>query len=193
MTEPATFLGTTVGSSFINSNAYQIATLRYVERNSLDLPDVWSPEDYRWSSVRAHLGRRAGPEWLATETVLQWFPSIEAYRSFILRDLTTSEPAVLDLGHAKAVATLMIDTHVETGVSTIQLERTILIGLSERLGRHNEQRVFDLLDLSSTRGVRDAVRRAERRIRDNPSVRDAIDGTQRWLFDVTTDPGRVAA
>lgn len=185
--------GSRFHSSFIDSDAYHLAALRYVERNSLDLPGVASPDRYRWSSMRAHLGLRDGPAWLDSEKVLGWFPSVDAYRDFVLRDLTTSEPTVIELGHAEAVASLMVDTYVDADVSPIGLGRTVLLGLSQRLGPDNEQRVFERLGLSSDRSTKDAVRRAERRIRMHPSVDIAVDNVQRWLFDMSPHAGEAAA
>lgn len=180
-------------SSYIDSDLYQLATLRYVERNSLDLPGVTSPEEYRWSSVRAHLELRTGPAWLDSAKVRGWFASVDAYRDFILRDITTTEPVVLRLDHAEAVATLMVDTYVDDVVSPIKLERTVLLGLSQRLGPDNQQRVFDRLALTSTRSVRDAVRRADRRIQAHPTINGAVDGAQRWLFDISSNDDQAAA
>ncbi len=176
--------GSRFHSTLIDSNPYMLAALRYVERNSLDLPGVLSPDTYRWSSVRAHLGLRRSPSWLDSDRVLGWFDSVDQYRDFVLRDPATSEPRAIRFDHAEAVASLMIDTHVGEHASAIQLSRTVLLQLGRRLGPDNQQRLLDHLDLTTPRSVRDAYRRADHRSESMPTVQAAVDATQRWLFDM---------
>ena len=47
-------------SCLIDSDRYLLACLRYIELNPVRAAMVAQPWDYRWSSVHAHLGLRAG-------------------------------------------------------------------------------------------------------------------------------------
>ena len=48
----------------VDRDAYLLALCRYVERNPVAAGMVVAPEDWPWSSCRAHLGQVATPDWL---------------------------------------------------------------------------------------------------------------------------------
>jgi putative transposase len=48
----------------VDREAYLLALCRYVERNPVAAGIVAAPEDWPWSSCRAHLGQAATPDWL---------------------------------------------------------------------------------------------------------------------------------
>src|SRR5664279_2476043 len=50
----------------VDCDAYLIEVCRYVELNPVRAGLVDKPEDWRWSSFRAHVGLDAGQAWLAT-------------------------------------------------------------------------------------------------------------------------------
>ncbi len=176
-------------SAPLSTDTYRLGTLRYIERNSLDIDGVKSPDAYRWSSVRAHLGLRNGPEWLDTKTVLSWFHSVDGYAQFVGRDVEAVEPQRIDVRLVENVASLMIDSHVSDDVSPIRLARTIQVGLSLRLGITNQRLLLEHLGLDSRGQVRKAWRRFEERAELHPSVNKAVDSLQLWLFD-TGDAAR---
>ncbi len=185
--------GSRFWSAPLLTNAYTLGTLRYIERNSLDIAGVSSPDAYRWSSVRAHLGHRRSPEWLDTDTVLSRFQSVDSYAQFVGRSVRSTEPGRIDLRPIESVASLMIDSHVARDVSRIRLARTIQVGLSLRLGTTNERLLLDHLGFESRDQVRKAWRRFEGRAEAHPSIHTAVDSLQLWLFDIGDEVRDIAA
>lgn len=51
----------------VDRDSYLAVLCRYVERNPVAAGLVARPEDWRWSSCRAHLGLEAAPTWLAVD------------------------------------------------------------------------------------------------------------------------------
>lgn len=51
----------------VDRDDYLVALCRYVERNPVAAGLVSRPEDWRWSSCRAHLGLDPAPAWLAVD------------------------------------------------------------------------------------------------------------------------------
>jgi putative transposase len=51
----------------VDREAYLLALCRYVERNPVAADMVGTPEDWPWSSCRAHLGLAATPGWLDSD------------------------------------------------------------------------------------------------------------------------------
>jgi REP element-mobilizing transposase RayT len=51
----------------VDRDAYLLALCRYVERNPVAAGLVRTPQDWPWSSCRAHLGLEGTPPWLDTE------------------------------------------------------------------------------------------------------------------------------
>ena len=71
-------------SRLITSSRYLANAIRYVHRNALDIDDVESVAEYRWSSHRTYLGLRRRPDWMVTDHVLNWFGGdIVAFDSFV--------------------------------------------------------------------------------------------------------------
>jgi REP element-mobilizing transposase RayT len=58
------------GAILVDSDAYLLEVSRYVELNPVRAGMVAGPEDWPWSSYRAHVGMAAPPCWLATERLL---------------------------------------------------------------------------------------------------------------------------
>ena len=51
----------------VDRDAHLLALCRYVERNPVAVSMVAAPEDWPWSSCRAHLGQAATPGWLDSD------------------------------------------------------------------------------------------------------------------------------
>ncbi len=51
----------------VDRDAHLLALCRYVERNPVAVSMVAEPEDWPWSSCRAHLGQAATPGWLDSD------------------------------------------------------------------------------------------------------------------------------
>ena len=52
------------GGKPIRSNGHLLSTLRYVDLNPLAIDNVFAPEDWAWSSYRAHVGLEHPPAYL---------------------------------------------------------------------------------------------------------------------------------
>lgn len=85
-------------SSPVDSDAYLLACMRYIERNPVRAGMVQQAEEYPWSSVRHHLGLRVDP--LLTDHALFWalgntpFEREASYRR-LLSDVPSEEAARL--------------------------------------------------------------------------------------------------
>lgn len=180
-------------SAPLDTDRYKLNSLRYIERNSLAIAGVESPEAYRWSSVRSHLGYRRSSDWLDSDAVRSWFSTIETYRQFVAQAPRTIEPARIDLASCGRIISLMINTHIAPDLATTRMTRTVAVGLSQSLEPANERRMLDSLGLTSARSVREAVQRYERRSSEAPSIITAVEAARCWLIDQRTTVGRTAA
>ena len=83
-------------SSPVDSDAYLLACMRYIERNPVRAGMVRQAEEYPWSSARHHLGLRVDP--LLTDHALFWalgntpFEREASYRR-LLSDVPSGEAA----------------------------------------------------------------------------------------------------
>lgn len=179
-------------SAVVNTPSYKYASLRYIERNCIDLPGIGSPVDYRWSSVRAHLGYRSGPSWLDSSQVLSWFGSIESYRQFIDADPIIAEPTAINPARLGTMVLTVASLRSEPRMSQGWLDRTVLLLLAEAFSPPNRFLIHQHLELTTKRAVGAAVRRAKQRAETNPSIQTIVDATLAWLFD-QTEPRAAAA
>ena len=170
-------------SALVTDDAYLLTVVRYVERNSLDLPGIVRPEDHRWSSHRRHLGLRAPVEWLETEFVLDCFGGLDAYESSIASDRSFSEPPRLDVRHLDGLARLSVVLHTPDHVKPSQLDRTITTALIPELSEPNRDLLVDVLGFSSRRTAQQATNRARRRLLAEPALITARDELRNLLFE----------
>ena len=56
----------------VDREAYLLALCRYVERNPVAAGIASAPDDWLWSSCRAHLGQAATPDWLDSDGLLSY-------------------------------------------------------------------------------------------------------------------------
>ena len=75
--------------SAVESERHLLATARYIELNPVRARMKFRPEQWRWSSYRAHIGLDHLPPFLATSALLQLFgptpaKARQAYKRFIL-------------------------------------------------------------------------------------------------------------
>ncbi len=92
--------GSRFTSRTLTTPRYIANTARYIHRNVLDVSDVRSVDDYRWSSHRTYLGYRSCPSWLHLEPIMNWFGGAAAFDAFV----TGSTSSPVDLGIATAAA-----------------------------------------------------------------------------------------
>ena len=56
----------------VQEDAYFLEVCRYVDLNPVRAGMVKQPQDWAWSSYRAHTGRAEGPRWLDSATLHRW-------------------------------------------------------------------------------------------------------------------------
>lgn len=96
--------GTLWGGRFkcspIETDRYLLACLRYVDLNPLRAGMVTSPEQYRWSSYRAHAGHCAC-DWLDVDPVSLGLSADEARRQQRYREFVAEGDNELELRHIR--------------------------------------------------------------------------------------------
>jgi putative transposase len=172
-------------SAVVDTPAYTYASLRYIERNSLDLPGVSSPTNYRWSSIRAHLGHHRRPDWLDSNRVLSWFGSIDSYRQFIDADAVVAEPLIIDPVRLGTMAMTVASSRAAPRTNQGWLDRTVLLLLAETFSSQNRVLIHQHLGLTTQRSVRAAIQRSQQRAQRDPSIDSIVDATRTWFFDQT--------
>ena len=60
-------------SKLVRNDGQLLVTARYIELNPVAAGARWNPEDWAWSSCRAHLGRARPPGFLARREFLSFF------------------------------------------------------------------------------------------------------------------------
>ena len=80
-------------SKLVKNDGQLLVTARYIELNPVAAGMRWDPEDWAWSSCRAHLGRARPPGFLASREFLSFFgPNPKraraAYEAFLRAGLT---------------------------------------------------------------------------------------------------------
>ena len=86
-------------SILFEKQSYLLPLCRHAVLNPVRWEVVTSPQKYRWSSYRAHIGLVKAPWWLCSDTLMRQFgkrekESQKKYRDFV--KLTTNEPSPLD-------------------------------------------------------------------------------------------------
>ena len=98
----------------VDADPYAGELSRYIHLNPVRAGIAGAPEDYRWSSYRAYIGKESPPGWLETAWLLRYFggntaEARKAYRFFVLRakgkaeDPLKEAAAGLILGRAEFV------------------------------------------------------------------------------------------
>lgn len=170
-------------SGAIDSDRFLLTAIRYVERNALDLPGIDAVDQYRWSSHRANADLRRGPEWLASEQVLNYFASTDSYRRFIGRSGRTNEAPNLNLGEIELIVPLMISIHATESLSRVHLTRTVAVLLIDSMNHDNRLRGLAALGLTTARSAAQSVRRAHRRLERDPGIAHIVAAARSLLLD----------
>jgi REP element-mobilizing transposase RayT len=122
----------------VTSDGHLLAAIRYIHRNALDLPEVRSIDQYRWSSMRAHLGLTPAPAFLA----------VDAVRGFFGADLArlTNFHALPDWNDLFSTNTGPTDADTLVGLIRLTIAADDLQhGVDERLPQHLDRVVAVLL------------------------------------------------
>lgn len=170
-------------SALIDTDHYLVIATRYVERNALVLPGVDAPWEHRWSSVRARLGFKPGPDWLQSDRMLDYFSNSDAYAEFLCSNPATDESSVIDAGHLDQLALLMVALFADDSVRTAQIERTVLAATAQTMNELNRSVISTHLGFDDAAAFQRAIGRAERRMADEPSIATVVDELRLHLLD----------
>jgi len=75
-------------SSLVRREPHLIELCRYIALNPVRAGLVAHPADWRWTSYRATAGLEPAPPYLTTARVLGFFPSVDAFRAFVVAPIT---------------------------------------------------------------------------------------------------------
>lgn len=169
-------------SSVIDTDRYLLCGVRYVERNSLDLPGVDRPGDHRWSSFRANAGLKEGPTWLDSGRILGYFSGTAQYRAFVERDLHTREPEI-EFDDIDQLVGLIISMQPTENITPRQSTfiKTLLLG---ELGDSNRARLLAHLGFPSPRAEATAIDRAQHLLDTRPAAAEVLAELRAQLFDI---------
>jgi len=82
----------------VEREAHFLELTRYVVLNPVRAEMVRDPQEYRWSSLRAALGRVPPPRWLTVEPLLEQFGSPARYREFVRGGIGRDSPCAKKRG-----------------------------------------------------------------------------------------------
>jgi REP element-mobilizing transposase RayT len=178
-------------SILIDSHSYLFFAVRYVDRNSLDLPGVRTARDHYWGSHRMYLGLRRCPAFLDSTCVLNAFGSPESYERFVSGDEPFAKHSAFDLATIRSLVQLSTAEFLdddETASSTQSIHRTVMHLIAHELGDDVGRAILEALDFASTNARQRSLYRAK--------ARRATDETLRLIVDNIIDTlrcGRAAA
>ena len=161
-------------SRSITTDAHLMAAVRYIHRNALDIENVDSVSNYRWSSHRAYLGLRTPPDWLRIGHVFEGW-TVEEIDRFIeqpLRDVAA--PAVFDVPALVRAIELVLS---ERGLSSERrlgaaARQLALVWLVDECSMPDRV-VMEAFGIERTGTLRTAVSRARALLRAEPGLLDA--------------------
>ena len=177
-------------SRLITTDAYLLTAIRYVERNSLDLPGVTSPDQHRWSSYRANAGLKNGPAWLDSLAVRSYFDSTSRYRRFIEDHPPRSLTREIEMPLLDHFVDLAIVLHRPDSITPQHLDRTVKLSLVERVSSTDRERILEHLGLEDRDSVAHALRHAAVRLERHPQIGPVVDAALRMLVDATGRMGQ---
>lgn len=76
----------------VERESHLLELSRYVVLNPVRAGMEESPEEYRWSSLRATLGRARAPSWLSVDSLVRHFGSSLRYRAFVREGIDARSP-----------------------------------------------------------------------------------------------------
>lgn len=165
----------------VTTDTYLRQLVRYVHLNPLALPGVERPEDHRWSSYRAYLGRRPPAHFLKLDLVMSLFGG-KPDRLAAFTVGAGSSPGIIPstADEMMNVVKLALDDQGEP--SSGARERVVLAALLDRLGDDRTgQLVAAALQFPSADARRTALSRSRKRVRDDPKVAGVVDRLTRQL------------
>jgi putative transposase len=164
----------------ITDDRQLLATVRYIHRNPLDIADVTSADQYRWSSHRTYLGHRRSPPWLRTHTVLD-IAGLDpiGFHRFIADEVVTDRVAAvgnIDPSVVARTTDMVLDELGDTLRSARQnVARTVLLLVAAQLSPEDAAALLGYLGFTTPERSRTALRRAGRRATADPTLGPVVD------------------
>jgi REP element-mobilizing transposase RayT len=121
----------------VDREGHLLELARYVVLNPVRAAMVHDPEEYRWSSLGATLGRARAERWLTVGPLVRHFGSRERYREFVLEGIGLGAPWTEVRGSllgADGFARSM-GRHVEEKAAQTEFPRGERVAHHEPLGR----------------------------------------------------------
>lgn len=162
------------------SDAYLLRLVRYIHRNPVAIVGHDHLVDYRWSSLRAHLGFRRPPAWLRSDIVTELCGGTDALLRLVVEPDDWFGPAHSD--EILAAIDLMIDEN-ELASHRSRANRTVATLLLERLDDVARTELSGRLAFPTAQAEYAARSRARRRAQRHPELADVVDA----VIDMVTD------
>lgn len=157
----------------VMSDEYLLRLIRYIHRNPAVIVGDERLADYRWSSLRAHLGYRWTPEWLRIDAVVELCGGVEALRRLVMSHDGPSSCGRAGVGDLLAAIDLMIDEN-EQASRRSQANRTVAALLLDRLDDSARVELGRHLAYPTAQAELAARSRARRRARDQPELVEVV-------------------
>jgi REP-associated tyrosine transposase len=160
----------------VTSDEYLLRLVRYIHRNPEAIVGQEHLVDYRWSSLRAHLGFRRSPSWLQSEVVVELCGGVDAFRRLVLALALDDGLDPVGPDGILAAVNLMMDER-ELAARGSQTNRTVAALLLDRLDDGARIELARRLEFPSAQAERAARSRARRRAERDPelaAVADAV-------------------
>jgi REP element-mobilizing transposase RayT len=154
------------------SDDYVLRLVRYIHRNPVAIVGQEHLVDYRWSSLRAHLGFRRAPAWLCSDVVIELCGGSDALRRFVVEPEGGFGPLRPD--ELLAAIDLMIDEN-ELASHRSQADRTVAALLLDRLDLVACSELSRLLAFPTKQAEHAARSRARRRAERHPELAEVVD------------------
>jgi putative transposase len=156
----------------VTSDDYLLRLVRYIHRNPVAIVGQDHLVDYRWSSLRAHLGFRRTPAWLNSDVVTELCGGSDALRRLVEEPDDRFGPLRPD--ELLAAIDLLIDEN-ELASSRSQADRTVATLLLDRLDLVACSELSRRLAFPTKQAEYAARSRARRRAQDHPELADVVD------------------
>ena len=170
-------------SRLVTSVEYIANAVRYIHRNPLAIVGVDHPASYRWSSHQTYLGMRTAADFIRTDVVLDWFATVDGFKSFV--GDATAEPTTRTLiasdistDTVMNAADLVIAEHSPLRGRMVRTQRcAIALGVVSTMSRSSQMQlqVLDDLGFRSAASRRSARWRAQQHVLDHPATSRLID------------------
>ncbi|WP_423980693.1 transposase [Ilumatobacter sp.] len=176
-------------SRLITEMGYLANVVRYIHLNPLDIVGIELPSEYRWSSHRTYLRKRAAPRWMSTETVSTWFSNPAEFDRFVCAPIleAPSPPSIrLPDGHDLVTTVdLVLSERSDVRARPLMAQRrAVAITLAASATESSRRGVFDALGCDTTGARRTAVHRARTLHRTDPRIAELVEQVRRlYLAD----------